>query len=38
VASFGKDHVYAFAWSKNGRFACIRGTTTRGVVLIENFH
>ncbi len=38
VASFGKDHLYAFAWSGNGRFACIRGTTTRGVVVLRNFH
>jgi len=38
VASFGKDHIYAFAWSRSGRFACIRGMTTRGVVVLQNLH
>lgn len=38
VTHFGADELYTFAWSSKGRLACVRGTTTRSVVLIENFH
>jgi serine/threonine protein kinase/Tol biopolymer transport system component len=34
---FGNEELYTFSWSQNRRLACVRGTTTRGVVLIENF-
>lgn len=38
VTKFGSEELYTFAWSKNGRLACVRGTTTRSIVLMENFH
>lgn len=38
VTRFASDELYAFAWSRDRRLACARGTTTRGTVLIENFH
>jgi Tol biopolymer transport system component len=37
VTRFMSDELYTFAWSRDGRLACVRGTTTRGAVLIENF-
>jgi Tol biopolymer transport system component len=37
VTNFGSDELYAFSWSRDGKLVCARGTTTRGVVLIENF-
>jgi Tol biopolymer transport system component len=36
VTSFRTDEMFAFAWSRDGRLACARGATTRGVVLLEN--
>jgi hypothetical protein len=37
LTRFGNEELYTFSWSQNRRLACVRGTTTRGVVLIENF-
>jgi serine/threonine protein kinase len=37
LTRFGAEELYTFSWSRDGRLACVRGTTTRGVVLIENF-
>lgn len=36
VTRFQTDEIYAFAWSRDGRLAAMRGTATRGAVLIEN--
>jgi Tol biopolymer transport system component len=38
LTGFDGDELFAFAWSPEGRLACVRGGTARGVVLIENFH
>jgi serine/threonine protein kinase len=38
LTKFASEELYTFSWSRDGRLACVRGTTTRGVVLIENFH
>jgi Tol biopolymer transport system component len=38
ITHFASEDLYTFAWSRDGRLACVRGTTTRAVVLIENFH
>ena len=37
ITKFTSGELYTFTWSRDGRLACVRGTTTRGVVLIENF-
>jgi Tol biopolymer transport system component len=38
LTHFAADDLYSFAEARDGRLACVRGTTTRGVVLIEDFH
>ncbi len=38
VTKFDSNELFTFAWSRDGHLACARGATTRGVVLIENFH
>lgn len=38
LTHFTTDELYSFAESSDGRLAYVRGTTTRGVVLIEDFH
>ncbi len=38
ITKFANDDLSTFAWSRDGRLACVRGTTARDVVLIENFH
>jgi Tol biopolymer transport system component len=38
VTNFDRDELYSFSWSKTGRLACARGTTTRSIILIESFH
>jgi Tol biopolymer transport system component len=37
VTKFESDELFTFAWSRDGRLACVRGTTTSSVVLIKNF-
>jgi Tol biopolymer transport system component len=37
VTKFTSDDLYTFAWSRDGRLACVRGTASRGLILIENF-
>jgi len=37
LTKFGSEELYTFSWSRDGRLACVRGTTTNSVVLIENF-
>jgi|HubBroStandDraft_4_1064222.scaffolds.fasta_scaffold02796_2 serine/threonine protein kinase len=38
LTHFTSDELYSFAEASDGRLACVRGTTTRGLVLIEDFH
>jgi Tol biopolymer transport system component len=35
VTNFESGELFTFAWSRDGRLACVRGATTRGMVLIE---
>jgi Tol biopolymer transport system component len=37
LTRFESEELYTFSWSRDGRLACVRGATTHGVVLIENF-
>ena len=37
LTRFAGNELYWFAWSRDRRLACARGTTTRGIVLIEDF-
>ncbi|MFN7926819.1 MAG: winged helix-turn-helix domain-containing protein [Blastocatellia bacterium] len=38
MTSFQSERIFAYAWSRDGRFlACARGTTNSNVVLLENF-
>jgi len=38
VTHFDRDDLFTFAWSREGRLACARGTTSGGAILIQNFH
>jgi hypothetical protein len=38
LTHFTSGELYSFAEAKDGRLAYVRGATTRGLVLIENFH
>jgi Tol biopolymer transport system component len=36
ITHFDRDKLIHFAWSREGRLACTRGSTTRSATLIEN--
>ena len=36
VTKFDQDEIFAFAWSSDGRLACVRGVNTMTAVLVRN--
>lgn len=38
ITHFDRDELIHFAWSRDGRLVCTRGTTTHTAVLIQNFY
>jgi eukaryotic-like serine/threonine-protein kinase len=36
LTKFNQDEIFAFAWSADGKLACVRGSNTKTAVLVEN--